>query len=92
MGKDGSGEMGNGGGGQGPTGGIGSGGQAEYGETVDGFTPDSVKGKMDPKGRMGVTTFRGVPKPGELTVEMREDVARERSDAESAIDQDQIPR
>lgn len=93
MGKDGSGQAGTeGSGGQGPQGGIGAGGSAEYGETVDGFTPEYVKGQMDPKGRIGVTTFRGAPKIGEVTVEIRAGIEAERANAESAMDREAIPR
>lgn len=94
MGKDGPGDS-NGAstaGGQGPNGGIGNGGKAEYGETLEGFRPDYVKGQMDPKGRIGVTTFRGAPKIGEVTVEIRAGIEAERANAESAIDREAIPR
>jgi hypothetical protein len=91
-GENGDTSLGDGSGGQGPQGGIGNGGQAEYGEHDTGFDPDSVKGKIDPKGRIGVTTFRGLPKPGELTTEMRVAVEEARAEAQAPLEQDQIPR
>jgi len=51
-----------------------------------------VKGKIDPKGRISVTTFRGLPKPGEVTVELQQALQRARDDAQAPLDSEEIPR
>ena len=51
-----------------------------------------MKGKLDPKGRISVTTFRGLPKPGEATVEFQETLQRARDDAQAPLDSEEIPR
>src|SRR5262245_53247171 len=58
----------------------------------DKFTPEHVNSRLDPKGRISVTTFRGLPKPGEVTVELREALQRARDEAQAPLDSEQIPR
>jgi hypothetical protein len=57
-----------------------------------GFRAENVKGKLDPKGRLTVTTFRGLPKPGEVTVELREALERARDEAQAPLESEEIPR
>jgi hypothetical protein len=51
-----------------------------------------VRGKLDPKGRIAVTTFRGLPRPGEVTVEVREALQRARDEAQAPLENEEIPR
>jgi hypothetical protein len=41
---------------------------------------------------MTVTTFRGLPKPGEVTVELRQALERARDEAQAPLDSEEIPR
>src|SRR6185295_6444634 len=71
-----SGATGQGGQGQGSGNGMGGPGQGQGGTPEFGTVDESAKaevarGKLDPKGRISVTTFKGLPKPGELTPEIR---------------------
>lgn len=47
---------------------------------------------MDPKGRIAVTTFRGLPRPGEVTAEVREALERAREEAQAPLESEEIPR
>ncbi len=51
-----------------------------------------MRGRLDPKGRITVTTFRGLPRPGQLTPAFREQLARARADAQAPLDAEVIPR
>jgi hypothetical protein len=51
-----------------------------------------VRSKLDPKGRITVTTFRGLPKPGEMTPAGRAAIERARADAQAPLDSEVIPR
>lgn len=39
-----------------------------------------------------MTTFRGLPKPGEVTVELRQALERARDDAQAPLSSEEIPR
>lgn len=54
--------------------------------------PDRIPGRIDPKGRISVTTFRGLPKPGDMTPEVRLAIERARADAQAPLDSEVIPR
>ena len=51
-----------------------------------------MRGRVDPKGRVTITTFRGLPKPGEVTIELREELSRARDDAQAPLSSEEIPR
>ena len=53
---------------------------------------DKVRGRIDPRGRISVTTFRGLPKPGEMTPGGRAAIERARADAQAPLDAETIPR
>ncbi len=73
--------------------GTGNGGRAPFDEGLEaGRHPDSVHGQIDPKGRISVTTFRGLPRPGELTPAARHAIERARSDAQAPLETEVIPR
>lgn len=72
--------------------GQGQGGKPEYAPTDAGARPDAARGKLDPKGRVQVTTFRGLPKPGELTPEVRDAIRAAREESQAPLESDQIPR
>lgn len=72
--------------------GIGEGGTPEFGTADPNFSTEHAKSKLDAKGRIGVTSFRAVPRPGELTVEMKSAVEQARAEAEAPLDQEEIPR
>lgn len=72
--------------------GSGSGGNAPYGEIDGKAKPESVRGKLDPRGRISITTFRGLPKPGQVTTEFRADLERARAEAQAPLNSEQIPR
>jgi hypothetical protein len=72
--------------------GQGQGGKAEFGESPDGSRPEVARGRLDPKGRISVTTFRGLPKPGELTERDLEIIRAHREEAQAPLESDQIPR
>lgn len=72
--------------------GRGQGGAPEYGEIDPGARTERAHSKVDPKGRISVTSFRGLPKPGELTPEIRAAIRAAREDAQAPLESDQIPR
>jgi hypothetical protein len=39
-----------------------------------------------------VTTFRGLPKPGEVTIELQQALQRARDEAQAPLDSEEIPR
>ena len=79
--------------------GSGPGGQGQgYGnrptspDEPDATAPEDLHGRIDPKGRITVTTFRGLPKPGEVTIELQEALQRARDEAQAPLDSEEIPR
>ncbi|MCG3134573.1 MAG: hypothetical protein HMLKMBBP_01887 [Planctomycetes bacterium] len=48
-------------------------------------------GQLDPEGRIAITTFRGLPKPGELTVELRAAIESARQEAQAPLATEEIP-
>ncbi len=72
--------------------GTGDGGQAQFGPDEQGTQPETIKGKLDPKGRITVTTFRGLPRPGQVTTEMREVIREAREEAQAPLEGEEIPR
>ncbi len=64
-----------------------------FDDTLDtGTKVDRVRGRIDPRGRITVTTFRGLPKPGEMTPDGRAAIERARADAQAPLDAEIIPR
>jgi hypothetical protein len=79
--------------GNGPGGsGQGSGDRPSSPDTPDDFTPEDIHGRIDPKGRLTVTTFRGLPRPGEVTIELQEALQRARDEAQAPLESEEIPR
>ena len=72
--------------------GQGAGGDAQFADIENQIKDERVRGKLDPKGRITVTTFRGLPRPGQVTTEFREELARAREDAQAPLSTEQIPR
>lgn len=72
--------------------GRGQGGTPKFGVSTDGTRAEVARGRLDPKGRMTVTNFRGLPKPGELTVQDLEVLRAARDDAQAPLESDRIPR
>ena len=73
--------------------GVGAGGTAPFDEGLEsGLQTDRVRGPIDPRGRITVTTFRGLPKPGDPSPEARAILERARADAQAPLDQEVIPR
>ncbi|MEW6305516.1 MAG: hypothetical protein AB1705_18725, partial [Verrucomicrobiota bacterium] len=56
------------------------------------MTPDKVKGQFSPGGQMPSITLKGVSIKGESKVAYQEAVAAAQSEAESALNQDKVPR
>lgn len=72
--------------------GTGRGGVPPMGEVVAGARPEVHRGRLDPKGRILVTTFRGLPKPGERSAEFRAEVERVRDEMQAPLEAERIPR
>ncbi len=72
--------------------GTGNGGTAPFSNDKNGTSPDTIRGQLDPTGRISVTTFRGLPRPGEITPEFRAEVERARADAQAPLESEVIPR
>jgi len=72
--------------------GQGQGGKPEFGDVDAGAKTEIVRTKLDPKGRISVTTFQGLPKPGELTPEVRAAIRAAREEAQAPLESDRIPR
>lgn len=72
--------------------GQGQGGKPEYGDIDPAAKTEVARSKLDPKGRIAVTSFKGLPKPGKLTPEVREAIRAAREDAQAPLESDQIPR
>ena len=54
--------------------------------------PSKVKGQMSPGGAMPSITLKGVSIKGQSTIQFQEAAAAAQADAESALNQDQVPR
>lgn len=62
------------------------------GELNDALTPSKVRGQIHPGGPMPSITLRGVSIRGQSRVDYEERVATAQSEAQSALNQDQVPR
>jgi hypothetical protein len=62
------------------------------GEVSDALRPTRVKGQMSPGGQMPSITLKGVSITGESKVAYEEAVTAAQIDAQSALNQDQVPR
>ncbi len=60
--------------------------------TPDGLTPTKIKGQMQPGGPMPSITLRGVSIKGQSRVAFTEAVAAAQSEAQSALNQEQVPK
>lgn len=58
----------------------------------DALKPTKVKGQMSPGGQMPSITLKGVAIKGQSKVQFEEAAAAAQSDAQSALNQDQVPR
>lgn len=56
------------------------------------LTPTKVRGQMSPGGQMPSITLKGVSIKGQSTVQFEEAAAAAQSEAQSALNQDQVPR
>src|SRR6185436_10281693 len=56
------------------------------------LTPTKVRGQMSPGGPMPSITLKGVSIKGQSTVQFQEAASAAQSDAQSALNQDQVPR
>jgi predicted translin family RNA/ssDNA-binding protein len=56
------------------------------------LTPTKVRGKMSPGGQMPSITLKGVSIKGQSTVQFEEAASTAQSEAQSALNQDQVPR
>ena len=72
--------------------GSGQGGEAPFADIDAGTQIDRVRGRLDPKGRISVTTFQGLPRPGQMSTEFRREVQRARADAQAPLESEVIPR
>ena len=54
--------------------------------------PTKVRGQMSPGGPMPSITLKGVSIKGQSTIQFQEAAAAAQADAESALNQDQVPR
>src|SRR5579871_4021413 len=62
------------------------------GELVDGMKPDKVKGQFTPGGQMPSITLKGVSIKGTSTVQFEQAATAAQSDAQSALNQEKVPR
>jgi len=58
----------------------------------DALKPTKVKGQMSPGGPMPSITLKGVAIKGQSKVQFEEQAAAAQTEAQSALNQDQIPR
>ncbi|MFN7138531.1 MAG: hypothetical protein ACK4UN_04245 [Limisphaerales bacterium] len=58
----------------------------------EGMTPSKIRGQVSPGGPMPSITLKGVSIKGQSSVEYTEAVSAAQSEAQSAINQDQVPR
>jgi predicted nucleic acid-binding Zn-ribbon protein len=61
-------------------------------QLADNLNPTKLKGELVPGGPMPSITLKGVSIKGQSTVELKEAAAAAQSDAQSALNQDQVPR
>ena len=61
-------------------------------QLADNLNPTKIKGVLVPGGPMPSITLKGVSIKGQSTVELKEAAAAAQSDAQSALNQDQVPR
>jgi hypothetical protein len=62
------------------------------GQMADSLAPTKIKGQITPGGPMPSITMKGVSIKGNSKVEIQEMAAAAQSDAQSALNQDQVPR
>ena len=62
------------------------------GQLSDALTPTQVRGRISPGGPMPSITLRGVSIKGQSRVQFEEQVTAAQTDAQSALNQDQVPR
>lgn len=62
------------------------------GEHNPNLTPTKVRGHMSPGGSMPSITLKGVSIPGQSTIQFEEAMKAAQAEAESALNQDQVPR
>jgi hypothetical protein len=62
------------------------------GQLADNLAPTKIKGQITPGGPMPSITMKGVSIKGNSKVQIEEMAAAAQSDAQSALNQDQVPR
>ncbi len=62
------------------------------GELSDNLLPTKIKGKMSPGGQMPSITLKGISIKGQSTASFQETAAAAQIEAQSAINQEQVPR
>ena len=62
------------------------------GEVPSGLDPQKIRGQFSPGGPMPSITLKGVSIKGQSTVQYQEAVSAAQSEAQSAVNQDQVPR
>src|SRR5204863_820660 len=62
------------------------------GEHNPGLIPTKVRGQMSPGGSMPSITLKGVSIRGQSTIQFQDAAAAAQAEAESALNQDQVPR
>ena len=62
------------------------------GEHNEHLMPTKVRGQMSPGGSMPSITLKGVSIPGQSSVQFEEAAKAAQSEAQSALNQDQVPR
>jgi len=68
-------------------------GQTERSDSLNNnLLPTKVKGQMSPGGAMPSITLKGVSIKGQSTIQFQDAAAAAQADAESALNQDQVPR
>ena len=60
--------------------------------TADRFKPSKTKGQLSPGGQMPSITLKGVAVKGQSTLEYQQAAASAQTEAQSALNQDQVPR
>ena len=62
------------------------------GDLPDGLVPTKVKGQMSPGNQMPSITLKGVSIKGQSKVAVQEAITAAQSEAQSALNHDQVPR
>ncbi len=62
------------------------------GQLADNFAPTKIRGQISPGGSMPSITLKGVSLKGQSTVNFQEAVTAAQADAQSALNQDKVPR